>query len=389
MSVLEEMEASARDSKTSAGDASDGDLPFGGDLQAAIRAQDRDAVRTLLAARASGAVPMAPQADAVDDTCMCPICHELLFKPTVNSCGHSFCFWCIHHSMDALDKSACPLCRAPFQHLPAPCLALHQHVKLRYPEESQRRTTDMLAREESEFNAGSLPLPESDAEPDWRCVDCGELARRPFVSVCGHVTCEACEVANKRSSCAACNARLVYRPKVCRLALSIFGIDNEESTLPSSPTSSSRANAAPASPASAPAAAAGVGALPTLSTVATPPQPPAYVHFGIGCDGCGCYPITGRAYRCMDCPEAIGFDLCEHCHGSSLSHGRFGQSHTPSHQMVERHQQSTWLHVLRAANPTMEVREILALAQLQMQSEPADDDDDVPAAGGGDADRFD
>ena len=36
--------------------------------------------------------------------------------------------------------------------------------------------------------------------------------------------------------------------------------------------------------------------------------------------------------------------------------------------MVERHQESTWLHVLRAANPTMEVREILALSAARWEA---------------------
>jgi Zinc finger, ZZ type len=53
-----------------------------------------------------------------------------------------------------------------------------------------------------------------------------------------------------------------------------------------------------------------------------------YVHIGIGCDCCGAYPIRGKRFKCLDCPEAVGFDLCEACHrGSLVSYGRFNQRH--------------------------------------------------------------
>ena len=82
-------------------------LPYGGDLNAAMRAQDRDAIRLLMAARADADDGNAAPTATHDEDVSCPICHELLYKPTVNACGHAFCFWCIHQSMDALDASHC------------------------------------------------------------------------------------------------------------------------------------------------------------------------------------------------------------------------------------------------------------------------------------------
>lgn len=53
-----------------------------------------------------------------------------------------------------------------------------------------------------------------------------------------------------------------------------------------------------------------------------------YVHFGVGCDCCGAYPIRGKRYKCLDCPEEIGFDLCESCHRRGrATFGRFNQKH--------------------------------------------------------------
>lgn len=45
------------------------------------------------------------------------------------------------------------------------------------------------------------------------------------------------------------------------------------------------------------------------------------------------FPIIGDRYRCTDCTEKIGFDLCSDCYttGSKVP-GRFNQQHTPEHK---------------------------------------------------------
>lgn len=90
-----------------------------------------------------------------------------------------------------------------------------------------------------------------------------------------------------------------------------------------------------------------------------PSAPRANIHLGVGCDYCGVipfltylhfsscknnlreyipdsiqmYPIIGQRYRCKDCVEIVGFDLCENCHKSSSKlPGRFNQQHTDEHQ---------------------------------------------------------
>ncbi|RLM78831.1 E3 ubiquitin-protein ligase PRT1 [Panicum miliaceum] len=48
----------------------------------------------------------------------------------------------------------------------------------------------------------------------------------------------------------------------------------------------------------------------------------------------GAYPIRGKRYKCKDCTELVGFDLCEACYNSSSKlPGRFNQQHTPDHRM--------------------------------------------------------
>ena len=93
------------------------ELPYGGDMMAAVRAQDRDAIRVLLERnQQNAAAPVQPEAATLaDEEFACPICTELLYKPCVNACGHTFCFWCLHKAMDPLAASSCPLCRSGFK----------------------------------------------------------------------------------------------------------------------------------------------------------------------------------------------------------------------------------------------------------------------------------
>ncbi|KAF9623897.1 hypothetical protein IFM89_006243 [Coptis chinensis] len=45
------------------------------------------------------------------------------------------------------------------------------------------------------------------------------------------------------------------------------------------------------------------------------------------------FPIVGERYKCNDCEEAIGFDLCGECYNtSSKLPGRFNQQHTLEHK---------------------------------------------------------
>jgi hypothetical protein len=93
----------------------------------------------------------------------------------------------------------------------------------------------------------------------------------------------------------------------------------------------------------------------------------AYVHFGRGCDGCGVYPIEGTCYKCADCSEQIGYDVCGECHANGVHQrpdsGRFNQAHRPDHRMEEVPQLDTPLHQLQRAHPEMSIDQIMALIQ--------------------------
>ena len=137
---------------------------------------------------------------------------------------------------------------------------------------------------------------------------------RAQVANCGHLLCAEC---NERDC--ACGARSVFRPRQpCPLICRAAGI------------------AAP--PAGAPRFSALEAPAPERADADAIPD---YVHFGVGCDGCGVFPIRGTAYRCLDCPDAMGFDLCGACKASprlAAAAGRFDQAHRPDHRVEERDQ---------------------------------------------------
>ena len=80
-------------------------------------------------------------------------------------------------------------------------------------------------------------------------------------------------------------------------------------------------------------------------------SPENFVHFGVGCDGCGVCPIVGPRYKCMECEERIGFDLCAQCHLRHEGPGRFNQQHKADHKMVLVEPKETLLHSLLKNHP--------------------------------------
>ncbi|GLI67891.1 hypothetical protein VaNZ11_012215 [Volvox africanus] len=93
----------------------------------------------------------------------CPICMDLLFKPCVNSCGHTFCFWCMHHSMNPFRPSQCPLCRAAYTHFPRVCVPLHYFLASMFPEkyaERERENRELEAQQRVESPDIPFALPE-------------------------------------------------------------------------------------------------------------------------------------------------------------------------------------------------------------------------------------
>ncbi|KAG2306949.1 hypothetical protein Bca4012_084097 [Brassica carinata] len=314
--------------------------------------------------------------EKISDKFLCCVCLELLYKPIVLSCGHISCFWCIHKSMSGLRVSHCPICRDPYLHFPTICQKLHFLLKKLYPIAHNKREAQLLKDEKARAcfspqidepkakleslsvsdecsnqepleDAKTVHIHENDlpkngiSKDDLLCSICKELLVRPVVLNCGHVYCEGCVVVmmdqeREKIKCKECNVCDPRRfPKVC-LALEQLLEENfpEEYTSRRSgihkklahnskgnfqfyhkeTTSSSDENNSSNS-------------LPRWANSA------CNVHIGVGCDSCGVYPIIGERYRCIDCKEKMGYDLCKDCYEApSKVPGRFNQQHTPDHR---------------------------------------------------------
>ncbi|CAM8908437.1 unnamed protein product [Rhodiola kirilowii] len=170
---------------------------------------------------------------------------------------------------------------------------------------------------------------------DFSCPVCKNLLLRPVVLNCGHVHCEHC-LSNQQNDdlkCQVCkNPNPNGLPKVCLVLDNLIakqfqelygqrrnallkqaGLENGGPS--NSATQSSRRTIKKEDYA--------------LWWTGRGPK----VHIGVGCDYCGMSPILGERYKCLDCTEKIGFDLCETCYTrSSVLPGRFNQQHKLGHR---------------------------------------------------------
>ncbi|KAH9622604.1 hypothetical protein KSS87_021571 [Heliosperma pusillum] len=258
---------------------------------------------------------------------------DLLYKPIVLECGHVSCFWCVHKSMDPCHQSHCPICRNPYHYFPAICGRLHFLLLKMYPLAYKRRELQILEEEEKR-GLFSPQLSEQETKnidkfkpshgvnnlsdrPPSPCVikedkdglqlniDCSSAMKEncPPAKVFGR-SCKSVPIGDLL--CPACN-QLFFRPMV----------------LECGHVSTSKKSAK-------------IGfELPTSEEHLLPwwKEYASKLHGGIGCDHCGMYPIVGERYKCQDCKERVGFDLCGECYNTrSKRPGRFSQQHTQDHK---------------------------------------------------------
>ncbi|XP_010527228.1 PREDICTED: E3 ubiquitin-protein ligase PRT1-like isoform X1 [Tarenaya hassleriana] len=168
------------------------------------------------------------------------------------------------------------------------------------------------------------------SKDDLLCSACKKLLVRPVVLNCGHAYCRACIMnpteENKKIRCQECQV-LDPRgfPKVC-LVLEQFLEETfpEEYIFRSTDAERKQAqNDTIRGP-----------SLPSTNDFLWRAHSGSNVHRGAGCDSCGIYPIVGDRYKCKDCNEVMGYDLCNDCYNTrSKLPGRFNQQHTPDHRL--------------------------------------------------------
>jgi len=317
------------------------------------------------------ATAAGPGANDLDDPqFMCCVCLDLLYKPVVISCGHMSCFWCVHKAMHIFRESKCAVCRQPYKHFPSICQLMHHLILKLEPADYKRREKEVLEEEKRietyspqiiEFlnsknnevgnngenrNEDSKTRPPQEASLNGSIVDvhskkikledvscplCKEMLYQPAVLNCGHVYCVSClpclnEEALKCHVCGSLHPGDF--PNVC-LDLDHF----LEEYFPAEYESRGQKAQSKKGEWNREGSSSGASSA-KRSSKAHRDEDISNIHIGIGCDSCGAYPIRGKRYKCKDCTELIGFDLCETCYNSSSKlPGRFNQQHTPDHRM--------------------------------------------------------
>ncbi|XP_022148101.1 E3 ubiquitin-protein ligase PRT1 isoform X2 [Momordica charantia] len=310
---------------------------------------------------------------------LCCVCLDLLHKPIVLSCGHISCFWCVHKSMSGFRESHCPICRHPYYHFPTICEMLHLLILKIFPVAYKKRENQILEEEKimgyfsPQFDAlacdsqagkkvehsedsanGELKtntnndkvvaeriLEENSAVvgpygqktqnhekvsvADLLCRACTQLLFRPVVLNCGHALCESCiNLQVETLKCQVCECLQPSGfPNVC-LMLDQFLKEQfpEEYSLRRDSVQLKLANIFKRSDERGKKG----------EDLSRSGEVASKVHYGAGCDSCGMCPIVGDRYKCKDCYEKIGFDLCGDCYNTcSKRPGRFNQQHRPEH----------------------------------------------------------
>ncbi|KAB2600460.1 E3 ubiquitin-protein ligase PRT1-like [Pyrus ussuriensis x Pyrus communis] len=308
----------------------------------------------------------------------CCICLDLLYKPVVLGCGHISCFWCVFNTMNAFHESYCPICRDPFNHFPSICQLMHFLLQKLYPGVYERRGKQVEEEEKEvgffspQFDnslSGSHRIEESNilgnvhsknsescssgneatgnaaiqegcsrdcnlgngthqrvSVSDLLCAACKNLLFQPVVLNCGHVYCESCIniPADGISKCQICQSMHPKGfPSVCKILEHFLEEQYPEIYLQRQVSSLKLHVRQRADQSSS-----------TLSDDYLSCWAGQKVHYGVGCDCCGVSPIIGERYKCKDCVEKIGFDLCGACYNEpSNIPGRFNQQHKPEHKL--------------------------------------------------------
>ncbi|XP_057534826.1 E3 ubiquitin-protein ligase PRT1 [Amaranthus tricolor] len=312
--------------------------------------------------------------ESVSDSFVCCVCLDLLYKPIVLECGHASCFWCVHKSMDSFHESHCPICRHPYHHFPTICEMLHFLLLKMYPLAYRRREKQILVEEKKsgyfspqldckELNESSKMASNGSSAADVDrssetilmsdvlCPACKQLLYRPVVLNCGHVYCEVC-IEVPEDGNIVCKVCECPQPRGCpNVCLEFNNIIEErfpkEYATRRGSTEQKQSHFQQKNPSNS---AKRVPFIPSRRSEDFIPwwnEHASKVHVGVGCDCCGMYPIVGDRYRCQDCVEHIGFDLCGDCYNSrSKRPGRFNQQHTSDHRFQHIKQSNTVQNIM-------------------------------------------
>ncbi|KAH8512816.1 hypothetical protein Peur_056733 [Populus x canadensis] len=169
---------------------------------------------------------------------------------------------------------------------------------------------------------------------DLLCAECKKLLFQPVVLNCGHVYCESC-IASPMQGIPRCQICQSLHPNgipsVC-LVLEHF-LEEQFSEIYAERREAFAKQTDCSSSAQTQQLATQSSSVPAKVYSSWIFGNGPKVHIRVGCDSCGMIPIIGERYKCKDCSEEIGFDMCESCYNNpSEVSGRFNQQHKPEHK---------------------------------------------------------
>ncbi|KAI3433519.1 hypothetical protein D9Q98_003329 [Chlorella vulgaris] len=297
--------------------------------------------------------------------CDSPACGKLLCRPLVLTCGHVIDAACMPRVGDsdgtdghALHTSECPACGLVSQQQPAACRQLGELVTQLFPEQSRQRLLECEHELAAEIPGRQLvPGPQAQAQKGQQppvSVQASEglvggsvYPSTPRASAAGSAADgSGATTGDEGTAGDAAGRRQQQQQQQQALSPSLtLALRRRQEAGGASQLMADRLEAN----------------LQRLSG-------DSYVHHAVGCDGCGAYPIQGRRYKCQDCPEAMGFDLCGACMDRGLGNvvGRFNQRHLPEHRMHLCRPRVTAMHLLQAANPELPMEQLMWLLELTL-----------------------
>lgn len=266
----------------------------------------------------------------------CAATGKALYMPVITTEGVAYSFAALFE-MFMNSQEGLPLCKAtqlPIRFMPAVCLPLHHFMMNEFRNSMRGRKQQDEADMYEKFGM-FLPAvseaPDDDTDEgfleEFQCVVSNELAYEPCCLSSGSIVSAYCvpEGGFKKDPDRLIACALHQQAPKKSLALEAM----MKAKFPKE--YGQRANEL---------AKQGIQATGKFATGSYKDfEQDAYIHWGLGCDGCGLWPIVGTAWYDADCPEKVGFHLCDPCYKfkyhARVITGKFNQTHMPKNKMKE------------------------------------------------------
>lgn len=229
-------------------------------------------------------------------------------------------------------KTICKVTEEPIEFFPSVCVPLHHYMHKEFPNAMRSRAQQDAAEMWDKFG---MQLPQISSEPDQEGDD-------------GFLEEFECPVSNSlaHDPCCLSSGTIVSASSVPKggfkkdpdrlVACALYG----QAPAKSETLETMIKTMFPKEYAQQAADLAKQGFSDTFAEGTSKPLPQdEYVHWGVGCDGCGIWPIRGKAWYDTQCPDKAGFHVCDPCYKFNFHRrvitGKFNQHHMPKHKMEE------------------------------------------------------